>query len=330
MELIFEQLKSAFPQIKENVSLKEYSSYRIGGSADYFFETGNTEELEKIVNFCKSNKIRFFLLGGGSNVLISDEPFKGLAIVYKKKFGEYDFNINHDSDIVRIEVEASVLLAEAILKISNAGLSGFEWGAGIPGTIGGAINGNAGAFNGCISDNIVEIEVLNIFGDEAKRLVLKKENCRFSYRNSIFKETQYYIILKASFILKKLEKELILEKIDNILKKRAGKHPKGFSAGSVFKNYQGSVNKKYFKKYPELEKYSENGIIPTGYLIEKCNLKGIKIGDAQIDPEHANFIINLGNAKAENIVKLINLCKKEIKERFNIDIQEEIKYIGEF
>lgn len=331
MEQVFEQLKKDFPNVKEKISLREYCSYRIGGVANYFFETGNAEELEKVITFCIKNSVKFFLLGGGSNVLISEKEFNGLAIIYKKKFGEFDLSDYSNSEIIKIDIEASTLLAEAIHKVSNLGLSGFEWGAGIPGTVGGAINGNAGAFDGCISDNIKEVEVLDISKkEEVKRMVFKKEDCSFDYRNSIFKKTQNYVILSASFSFEKNEKEFVLEKIKSNLAKRSGKHPKGFSAGSVFKNYQGGISKKYFKKYPELEKFIENGIVPAGYLIDKCNLKGMRIGDAQIDPTHANFIVNLGSAKAENIIKLINICKKEIKERFDITPQEEIKYIGEF
>jgi UDP-N-acetylmuramate dehydrogenase len=216
-----------------------------------------------------------------------------------------------------------------VLKISKAGFSGFEWGIGIPGTIGGAINGNAGAFGGCISDNIKEVEVLSL-EEEVQSIVFKKEDCDFGYRSSIFKKTQKYVITKASFVFRKSDKDTILEKMKDIVQKRAGKQPKGFSAGSVFKNYEGVIDKKYFKKYPELEKFSENGFIPAGYLIDKCNLKGIKIGDAQIDAQNGNFIINLGSAKADNVLKLVNIVKREVKGKFNISLQEEIKYIGEF
>jgi UDP-N-acetylmuramate dehydrogenase len=228
----------------------------------------------------------------------------------------------------KIKFDASFLLADIVGQMMDIGFAGFEWAAGIPGTLGGAINGNAGAFGESISDNVLEIDALRVMDGIIEKIVLKKSDCGFAYRSSIFKASQGLIILSATFVLKKQDRIAINEKVSSIFKKRLGKHPKGYSAGSVFKNYEGELNKKLFKKYPELQEFSEKGMTPIGYLIERCGLKGTRIGDAQISPDHGNFIINLEGAKSDNVLKLISLIKRGVKEKFEIDIREEIKYLG--
>lgn len=330
-EDIFQKLKKIFPAVRQNISLRDFCTFRIGGIADYFLEIENILELKKAIIFCNKNNIKFYLLGEGSNLLISDSGFEGLIIVYKRKFNK--FKISEDDfkkikgEEFKTSIDASFLLADVVNQCSNLGFSGFEWGAGIPGTIGGAINGNAGAFGSSIADNIYQANVLWIGKGKVEKRTIKKDDCKFAYRSSLFKQSNNYIILSAIFVLQKREKKLIKESIANILKKRMGRYPKGFSAGSIFKNYEGKADEKLFKKYPELKSFNEKGIISAGYLIEKCNLKGMKIGDAQISPNHGNFIINLGEAKSENVLKLISLVKKEVKNKFKINLQEEIKYL---
>jgi len=332
MQEIFEKLKNNFPNVEQNVLLKNYCTFHIGGMADYFLEVGDGDELKKVIFFCKDNNIKFYIIGGGSNILVSDNGYKGLIIIYRKKFKEHKIQENEFEEIgqgkFKIELDASFLLADIVGQMMDIGFSGFEWAAGIPGTLGGAINGNAGAFGGTISDDILGINVLKIKDGTVETSVFSKSDCKFAYRSSIFKTSQDFIIVSAAFVLEKKDKEIISEKVSDILKKRLGKHPKGYSAGSVFKNYEGEVNKKLFKKYPELQAFSEKGIVPIGYLIEQCGLKGTRIGDAQISPDHANFIINLDGAKSDNVLKLISLIKREVKEKFEIEICEEIKYLG--
>jgi UDP-N-acetylmuramate dehydrogenase len=312
----FKELKNIFPAIRKDVSLHNYCTFRIGGIADYFLEVDSSYELEKVILFCNENDINIYIVGAGSNLLISNAGFRSLVIIYRRKFGNAKISENNfesiGEDMFKVKLDASFLLADVISQFLNFGFSGLEWAAGIPGTLGGAINGNAGAFGSSISDNIYEIDVLKLKKDEVKKIVMKKNDCDFVYRSSIFKVSSNYTILSGTFILKKKDKESMRNEVDNILKKRIGKYPIGFSAGSVFKNYEGEIDKKLFKKYPELQNYSEKGIIPAGYLIEKCNLKGTKIGDAQISPDHANFIINLGKAKSDSVLKLIVLIKKTV------------------
>lgn len=328
----FEKLKNIFPAARKDVSLRDYCTFRIGGVADYFLEVENSDELEKVILFCSKNDIKTYVIGAGSNLLISDMGFKGLIVVYRRKYGDIKITENSfeliGEDVFKIELDASFLLADVVSQFLSLGFSGFEWAAGIPGTLGGAINGNAGAFGSSISDNIYEVDVLKIGKEEVKKNRYKKVACKFVYRSSVFKTSSDYIILSGTFILRKKDKKIMKDEVNNILKKRIGKYPIGFSAGSVFKNYEKEVDKKLFKKYPELKEYTEKGVIPAGYLIEKCNLKGTRIGDAQISPDHANFIINLGKAKSDSVLKLIFLIKKTVKEKFGILIKEEVKYLG--
>ncbi|MDD4409615.1 MAG: UDP-N-acetylmuramate dehydrogenase [Candidatus Pacebacteria bacterium] len=326
MENRFQELKDVFPGMKSNISLRDNSTFKIGGMADYFYETGDSEELKSVIKFCKDKGIDFSVIGGGSNILFSDNGYRGLVIVYKNSFGKFD-PVFQDDDKVYLKIDASVLLSEAVIKISNAGYSGFEWAVGIPGTIGGAINGNAGAFGGSISDNIIEVSTYSV-GEGEK--VFSKEECDFRYRSTIFKKTQKHVILSGVFSFVKEDNSSVLARVKANIQKRAEKQPKHFSAGSIFKNYEGRCNRKLYKKYPELEKFSENELVPAGYLIDRCNLKGMRIGDAQIDQKNGNFIVNVGNAKADNVVKLIHIIKKEVNDRFGILLDEEIKYIGEF
>lgn len=332
MQEFYEKISNIVPDIKKDVSLRDFCTFRIGGSAKFLFETGDLQVVKKAINFCLENKVKFCVIGGGSNLLISDKGFDGLVIVYRKKFqevklSEADFK-NIGEEKYSININGAMFLADAISQVSSFGFGGFEWAAGIPGTVAGAINGNAGAFDGVISDNISEVIVLKIGTASLEEMVIKKSKCNFSYRSSLFKKNKEYIIISADFIFKKKDIAEIKEKIQSNIKKRAGKHPKGFSAGSVFKNYEGSINNRLLKKYPELESFQEKGIVPIGYLIEKCNLKGTRIGDAKISDEHGNFIINLGQAKSDNVLKLMTLMKSEVKNRFEIDIKEEIKYLG--
>ncbi len=304
--------------MKKNVELSDYSSFKIGGRARYLIKIGDKKELEKAIEKALKEKIPFFVLGGGSNTLISDKDFDGLVIVFKNE--KPDISIKEKGII---EVEASALLSFLVNRLDN--FTGLEWAVGIPGTLGGAINGNAGAFGHSISDCIEKVEVLDVSKGKIEKRKLEKKDCQFGYRTSIFKNNPQLIILSAELKLKKDEKEKIKERIKENKEKRKV-HPQGFSLGSIFKNYYGELDKTIIKKYPQLKQFQEkNGFISAGLLIEEAGLKGIRIGDAEISSEHANFIINLGKAKSENVLKLISLIKKEVKKKFLIDLEEEIQ-----
>ena len=323
----FINLKNNFPRIEKDILLKDYSTFRIGGPAKYFLRTSDKKELKKIVEIATQEKIKFLVIGGGSNILFSDKGFDGLVVVYRSEnLKKENFNIEKKDkgENVTVKVDASIPLFFLISELKN--LSGLEWGVGIPGTLGGAINGNAGASGESISDSIQSVDIIDVSSGSIVERKMKKKECLFAYRTSIFKNNSDLLIVSAELNLMKDDEEEIKKRIADNLNKRKVKQPKGFSAGSVFKNYYGKLEESVLKEYPQLKIFSEKEIVPTGLLIELCGLKGKQIGDAKISDEHANFIINLKNATADDVMSLINLIKKSVKEKFLVDLIEEIKF----
>jgi len=357
-------IKKELPGVKGNVLLKDYTTFKIGGKAKYFFVAKNKEDLIKAISVAKkfhpvrdyrdnkkaqrkqiSNgvKLPFFVLGGGSNLLVSDKGCNGLVIKVKSQKSKVKKN--------QIFCEAGVPLARLVQISIKKNLTGLEWGVGIPGTVGGAIAGNAGAFKKSIGDSVIKVEVYDPKDNKIK--IFKKINCKFGYRDSVFKEKKNQstkqsfvlgrahkimcsdlVILSAIIQLKKGKKSEIKRKIKEFLDYRQETQPLNFpSAGSVFKNVKFANLHKFTsnianKKIREIcGKFGDIREIPAGWLIERCNLKGKKIGKAKISEKHANFILNLGGAKARDIKKLINLIKKKVKEKFGITLEEEIQYL---
>ncbi len=314
-------IKNLLKNAEENVSLAKYTTFRIGGPAKYFYTAKNAEEIKRAVEVAKELKLAYYILGAGSNILVSDQGFDGLAIRIKNQ--EIIIKDNE------ISSGAGAMLANLVGEAVNASLSGLEWMAGIPGTVGGAIYGNIGAFGGSIGEKIEKVEVLDPDG-----LTLKwmgREECEFAYRDSIFKRSEY-IILSAALKLEKGDSQGIRSLIKEYIKKR-GHHPAGFpSAGSVFKNIVIAENQKVFdslcKKFPELDKFKTSGKIPTGWFVEELGLRGKKIGGAMIAKEHGNFILNTGNAKATDVVVLTSLIKQKVRVNFGLQLEEEIQYVG--
>jgi len=284
--------------IKENELLKNHSTFRIGGLARYFTVVKTKEEILEAINFAKEKNLPYFVFGGGSNILFRDEGYDGIAI----KISNLGFRISNFGVIVG----AGVLFSQAIVKSVEAGFSGLEWGAGIPGTIGGCVAGNCGAYGHSISESVEKVFTL-------EKEYSKKE-CEFKYRGSRFKKKESReVILEVKLKLRTANKEKIKEEIKKILIDRKEKNPPYPSIGCIFKNFK-----------------SQNANLKTitaRSLIEECGLKGKRIGDAQISEQHSNFIINLGNAKAQDVLELINLCKQKVKRKFSLDLEEEIVII---
>ena len=290
---------------KKNVLLKNYTTFRIGGPAKYFFEAQTKKDLIKALEMAKKINLPFFILGGGSNVLFSDKGFNGIVI--KIQDSNVKCQIKFKAQIPEIYAEAGVKLSDLVeLSLKNS-LTGLEWAAGIPGaTLGGTIHNNAGAFKISIADIVKTVEVFDTVDSKIKNLDAKQ--CNFGYKQTIFKQQKNLIILSCIIQLKKSTKKAVEEQINYVSNYREKNHPmEFFSAGCIFENP------------------SE---IRAAELIEKCGLKGKKIGDAQISEKHANFIINLGNASSEDVLKLINLAKKEVKNKFGIKLKEEIQILN--
>lgn len=291
-------IKKLLPGIRQSVSLKNYSTFKIGGKAKYFFIAKNKQELISAVLSAKKLKLPFFILGNGSNLLISDKGFKGLVI--KLQATNYKLQEN------LIYAEAGVPLGQLVNIASKNNLAGFEWAVGIPGTLGGSVYGNAGAFGQSMANTIREVEVYDTKNKKIKKF--KNNDCKFGYRESFFNKNKNFIIISAKLRLKKGEGKKIKQKIREYLTHRVKIQPLNFpSIGSIFKNPRG---------------------FSAGELIERSGLKGKKIGNVKISEKHANFIINLGKGKASDIKKLIILTKKRVEKFFGIILEEEIQYLG--
>lgn len=291
-------MEKALSRIKKNILLKNYTTFKIGGSVKYFFEVESKEDLILAIKLAKKLKLPFFILGGGSNLLVADERYNGLVIKMKNT----KCKMRNEKLKCKIFVEAGYSLAKLVRDSIYKNLTGLEWAAGIPGTIGGAIKGNAGAFGSSMADIVKTVEVLD--SKNLKTKIFKNKDCKFGYRDSIFKKNKTLIILSTKLQLERGNKKEIEKKIKEYLNYRKKTQPLDLpSAGSIFKNPPGKS---------------------AGELIEKCGLKGKKIGNAQISEKHANFIVNLGGAKAKDVLKLINLAKKKVKERFSIELEEEL------
>ncbi len=309
------------PGIKKNVLLKNYTTYKIGGPAKYFFIAKNKEDLLIALKVAKEFKLPIFILGGGSNILVSDKGFNGLII----KIQNTEYKIQN---LKEIYAGAGADLTKLAYFSADNGLSGLEWAAGIPGTVGGAIYGHAQAFNIKISDAIKSVEAIDL--KTLKLKIFTKKQCQFSLKNSIFKKNKNLIIVSAVLELKKEDTGKIKSKIKEFLDYRKTRHPINFySAGSTFVNPEIKIrNKKLLEKFSELKDYNKKGIIPSGYLIAKCGLSGKKIGQAKISEKHANFIVNLDQAKSQDVLKLMNLAKKKVKQTFGVLLKEEVQFVG--
>jgi len=295
---------------QKNVSLKNYTTFKIGGPAKYFFAAKTKGDLIEAVSVAKKLRLPFFILGGGSNLLISDDGFKELVIKIE--------NLKLKIENSKLIVDAGVSLSKLVDISTKRGLTGLEWAVGIPGTVGGAVFGNAGAFQKSMKNVVKKVEVF-----DTKELRIENyglRDCRFGYKDSVFKRNKNLIILSVALKLKKGKKSEIKKKIKEYLNYRKETQPLNYpSAGSVFKNP--SPSQVFLKKFGRASGFS------AGELIQKCGLKGKKIGQVQISEKHANFIVNLGNARAKDVKKLINLAKKEVKKKFKINLEEEIELL---
>lgn len=317
----FTGVKTYIMEIKENIRLAPYTMYKIGGPAKFFVEVQSSEELKSALLFSLEKNLPFFILGAGTNTLVSDQGFNGLVIKIK------DGKIKIDGEIITID--AGVMMARAVLESAKAGLTGFEWGVGVPGSFGGSVRGNAGCFGGEIKDIVSEVEIFDT--KNKKEFILKNTECEFKYRHSIFKERPEWVILCGTVSLQEDRIEKIQEKIKKITLERSSKQDIGTqSCGCIFKNisWMGLDREKLSKKFPELEKFKDRENIPASFLIDRSGLKNTRVGKIIISPKHANFFVNEGGGTAQEVLELIKMTKKSVKKKFGLEIQEEIQYIG--
>jgi len=302
---------------QKNVILSTFNTSGVGGPAKYFYNAPSTEKLIEAVNWATAKKIPFFILGSGSNVLISDKGFPGLVIKNNIK-GIVGFR-------QILKVGTGTLLSQLISIATKQNLSGVEKLAGIPGTVGGAIFGNAGAYGAATGDNVTRVVC---FDPEKKAIVsLTKKQCKFDYRDSIFKKNKY-IILEAHFKLVKLQGQALEAQVKDILKQRAKlKYGQGKSPGSFFKNILiENLSPESLKLIPKDK--IVHGKITAGYLLDSIGAKGRKVGGVEVSDAHANLILNTGGAKTEDFIKLASGLVKDVQEKFGITLEPEVQLIN--
>jgi UDP-N-acetylmuramate dehydrogenase len=285
-----------------NISLSDYSNFRIGGKADYLFEATSLDELKKAILLARQHPLPYYLIGGGYNILFADDGYRGLVIR----------NIVNGIGMLakeEVEVLSGTSLRQLLQFLTERGLTGLEFLAGIPGTIGGAISSNAGAFNESIGSYLTEAFLLDKEGREVR---VQRDYFAFGYRQSQLREKQA-ILLKAAFKVQKGDKKIVKESIEENLKIRKSKHPseKAACAGSYFKN----------PVLPDGKKVS------AGFLLDRVGAKGLKKGRAAVYPGHANFIINLDRASAKDVLSLAQELKERVREKFKVELEEEVIFL---
>jgi len=292
--------------LQMNTSLAEHSSFHTGGNATYFLQPQTIDDTTKAVATAHSNHIPFLIIGGGSNLLISDSGYDGLVI----KIDIKGINLSNDNII---ECGAGEELMTLVDFATENSLQGIEFAAGIWGSVGGAVYGNAGAYGGEIKDVLTKISLLDRKGHLKSVL---PDYCQFGYRDSFLKETKE-IILSIKLKLKNGNKEALQAKVDELLALRASKHPiDQYCAGSFFKNIPDTK-----------EKY---GKLPAGRLLEQIGAKNISVGGAKVFDKHANIIINDGTATSKDIRELADILKKKVFDMYGITLEDEVISIGDF
>jgi len=304
--------------VRRNVSLAPYTTFKIGGTATYFFIAKTVKDVIDAVIAAKNCKVPFFVLAGGSNVLVSDKGFPGLVILIH--------NTNYKIQGTRLYVEAGVDFPVIVKETGKRGLAGLEWAGGLPGSVGGAVRGNAGAFGGEIKDNIVSVVALDTKGSVK---ILSRKQCRFSYRDSLFKEKNW-VVLSCVFRLKSGNKKTIQATAKDHIKYRKERHPLEYpNAGSIFKNCDlKKFSKKLQKELQHVVKVDPFPVVPTAYLISEAQLKGLRVGKAEVSKKHPNYMVNKGGATAKDVMLLIERVKKSIKKKFFIELQQEVQYVS--
>ena len=297
-------LKEKLPltNIKFEEPMKLHTSFKIGGLADIFITANTLEDVKTVVNISKENNIPLKIIGNGTNLLVKDNGYRG--IILKINLQEINIKQNNENEYI-VNVQSGMPIGKLAQILLKNEIGGFEFASGIPGTIGGAIKMNAGAYGGELKDIIQDVTYLNEKND---MVIIQNSECNFSYRHSLFSDKNY-IILECNLKLHKDTKENIKNKLDENLQSRKEKQPIEYpSAGSTFKRGEDYI---------------------TAKIIDECGLKGYTIGGAQVSEKHAGFIINKNNATAEDVINLIKHVKEIVYEKTGKKIKLEVEIIGE-
>lgn len=288
-------------QVRMDEPMSIHTTFRIGGTADYFVMPSSVYELQSVIQLLKKLDIKYYVIGNGSNLLVGDKGVRGVIIQLSDTFDEVEY-----VDDMTVKVMSGMKLSRLGNQLADKGLAGFEFATGIPGTIGGAVRMNAGAYGKEIKDIIVSAEVLDKDGNI---ITLDKEKLELGYRTSCIMKYGY-IVLSATFKFEKGSTDEIKENIKELSVKRRTKQPLEYpSAGSTFKRPEG-----YF----------------AAKLIEDAGLKGLSVGDAQVSEKHAGFVVNKGKATAQDVCELTDKVREEVKNKYGVELELEVIKLGEF
>lgn len=309
-------------RIEENISIAPYTVYKIGGPAKYFIDARTADDMRDAVRFARETGVPFFILGGGSNILVSDAGFPGVIIHVGNQGVRVEGNILH--------ADAGAKMASTAAAASQAALTGFEWGIGIPGTVGGSVRGNAGCFGGEMKDAVSEVSFVDTADPALSMQAVSNHECGFRYRHSVFKEHPEWVILSVRLSLAFGDPVHIKERILALSRERAEKQDIGTqSCGCIFKNISweeaGDRGRALAARFPEL---AGRPNIPASFLIDRAGLKGNREGSVVISPKHANFFVNEGGARADDVRALIERAKARVREEFGVSLHEEIQHVG--
>ncbi|WP_330585261.1 UDP-N-acetylmuramate dehydrogenase [Blautia luti] len=287
-------------KVRINEPMNRHTTFRIGGQADYFLLPSSSEEVKGILEICKEESLQYFILGNGSNLLVSDEGYRGVIIQLYRNYGGLTV------EGTEIRAGAGVLLSQIAATARNESLTGFEFAGGIPGTLGGAVVMNAGAYGGELKDVLKEAVVMD---REGNIFTVPVEKLAMGYRTSLVK-TAGYLVLEAVISLKKGSQEEIRDTMKELADRRISKQPLEYpSAGSTFKRPEG-----YF----------------AGKLIMDAGLRGYQVGGAQVSEKHCGFVINKGNATAADVCRLMADVQAKVQEQFGVTLEPEVKFLGDF
>lgn len=308
--------------IKNDYPLSDLNTFKVGGSAKYYAEVSSKEELLEVLDWAKNKDLRILILGGGSNILVSESGIDALVL-----------RMNNANAVLRgerIEGGAGARLADVSRKAVGHNLGGLEWSFGIPrATLGGSVRGNAGAFGCAMADIVETCEVYNMA--KGRFETFSNKDCAFVYRGSIFKNDPGLIVWNIILKLKPDKGDRIRKFVDEVVEFRSQRQPKLPSAGSTFRNLEKEeVKNNNPGLYKKLTKQGlvRGGKISAGAIIEQAGLSGKTIGSAKISLEHSNFIVNTGHATAEQIIMLISYIKQQVRDKYGIQLLEEVEYFG--
>jgi UDP-N-acetylmuramate dehydrogenase len=305
--------------VRENVPLSDFSTFHIGGPARFFAVAKHAVDVAEALRFAKERDLSIFVLGGGSNILFADRGFDGLVIKFEYR------DVRRDGTILVIGGGARLL--DAVEYACHEGLGGLELLAGIPGTVGGAVRGNAGAFGVEMGTAVSEVEAFDTQTLQSR--ALSREDCAFSYRQSIFKKREHLLVLSVRMHLHSEDAATLSRTARETIAKREAKHPQQLScAGSFFMNPKVADERLLEEFFHESGVAAREGKLPAGWLIDHVGLRGKRIGGAQVSELHPNYILNTGHATAEDVIILASVIKQRIRTQLSVHLKEEVQMVG--